>query len=427
MPYMPVRKTVLKPDLFTFKGFNNSNNYAPGELFDMKNLSSDGFPFTKVRLPREVITTLTSPQALGSTDNKLYYVDGTNFKYDGVTKGTVTAGPKSFAELNGNIMILPDKKYYNYDTGTFGTIATIPDIDYIAVWNNRAWGIKGTNVYASKLGVFNAWTTFDGLDSDSYATDVADRGDFTGIENYQGHLVFHKNDMMYEVYGSKPSNFNIVESDKVGAVNNKSIITVNNTLYYLSNNGVYAYGGGYSDPISLNINTKYVSAVSGTDKRKLYMNVYDGSKYVLYVLDTIKNLWHKEDEIHVIDFARIDNTVYALVSTGEILKFNSETSTEKVAWELITQENDLAMFEKKNITKINIKVKLGLGSEMSVFVKQDSDVFNVVSSHIGDGGYKTISIPVKPGRLDMFQIKISGKGPAEIQHIQTYVQIGSDR
>ena len=95
-----------------------------------------------------------------SVGNKLCWVDGTKFVYDGVVKGTVTAGKKSMAEYFGIILIFPDKKYYNYNTDTFGTIPNCPDIKYICVHNNRAFGVGGNGFYASKLGDPLTWNYF---------------------------------------------------------------------------------------------------------------------------------------------------------------------------------------------------------------------------------------------------------------------------
>ena len=41
-------------------------------------------------------------------------IDGTDFYYDGTKKGTVKKGKKSVIDFNGNIVIFPDKKYYDY-------------------------------------------------------------------------------------------------------------------------------------------------------------------------------------------------------------------------------------------------------------------------------------------------------------------------
>jgi hypothetical protein len=57
---------------------------------------------------------------------------------------------------------------------------------------------------------------FDGLADDSYAVNVASSGDFTAAVSYLGYPIFFKEDKVYKVYGSKPSDYQVMSSASLG-------------------------------------------------------------------------------------------------------------------------------------------------------------------------------------------------------------------
>ena len=92
------------------------------------NLCSDYHPLLATRQRRMLYKTLQAPGGLFCWD-KLCWVDGTTFYYDGAAKGTVTAGQKTFTALGVYIVIFPDKAYYNTAADEFGNLE--------ATWDRR--------------------------------------------------------------------------------------------------------------------------------------------------------------------------------------------------------------------------------------------------------------------------------------------------
>ena len=121
--------------------------------------------------------------------------------------------------------------------------------------------------------------------------DVASPGEFKGCIEYQNHVIALKENYHHELYGQKPSNFTVIEVSKTGTTENNSLVEVNSILYMLNRQGVFRYGGGQASNISLNLNENYVSGVSGTNGRFLYMSLYNGENYNLYVFDSLSQLW----------------------------------------------------------------------------------------------------------------------------------------
>ena len=121
LPALNPTRNKSTPQIIRFGGINRSMLWANGEMRDSKGLSSALFPALSQRAGREKLAGYTSPTAIFAK-GKLCVVDGTDFKYDGAVKGTVTAGEKLFAAVNTKIVIFPDKKYYDTAAGVFGDL-----------------------------------------------------------------------------------------------------------------------------------------------------------------------------------------------------------------------------------------------------------------------------------------------------------------
>lgn len=121
LPSMAYADGIRKYKQTEFGGYNHTLAAQDGELWDMQNMSSDLYPLLSPRKPRYLLRTLTAPNGFFAKDG-LYWVDGTGFYADGTKRGTVTSGRKQFAAIGAHIVILPDKAYYNRDTGVFGSM-----------------------------------------------------------------------------------------------------------------------------------------------------------------------------------------------------------------------------------------------------------------------------------------------------------------
>lgn len=430
LPIARYNSRKAKDVTLRFLGYNNNPVINHGEIPSMFNMSSDNFPCASPRKPREKIHKLNEPYNLFAA-KYLAWIDGTNFVYNNVIKGTVTPGRKSLVEFNGRIIIFPDNKYYDFITDTFESFGTgtypeagsVPDIDYACVHQNHIWGVKGNNIYVSALGKHDDWTTFEGLGTDAFATDVASPGDFTGLVEYQNHVVMFKPDYIHESYGYKPP-FRILDIAKTGCIDGRSIKEVNNILYFLGRGGIiYAYSGGQPRPVSEKLNKSYISGVAGSDGRKYYISLYDGATYTLAVYDTFYDLWHLEDNLNVLQFTNLGGYLYALTAEGDILKFNS--GNEAVKWEIVTEKFTGGILEKKYAKNIGFRVDMPVGSDINIYLSIDNSPF-LLQKRYEAPCFKSFILPVRVQRADSYQIKITGTGPVKIYEMHVGMTLGGD-
>lgn len=424
LPYLQdLGNTQIAP--LVFSGLNRKEIIEDIELSDGTNLDSEMIPALSPRKPIKSLRKISTPIAFTMINNKQVYIDGTDFYFDGSKKGTVSPGHKSMVDFNGNVVIFPDKKYYDYINGVFGTFECPYEIDFATVHYNRIFGIKGSAVFASKVGDFRVWDDYSGTELDSWAADVYSPGDFTGITSYQDHVVFFKRDQIYELYGYTPSQFKIIESAKIGCIDNRSIVEVSGMLFFMSEKGVQTYSGGFPRSISEKLNLENVnSAVAIGDGRKYYVSI-DG---VTYIYDTWQETWLPYMNVDVINFGKADNDVFALSSDGNI--YQLESGDEVIEWMAITKAFDDGTFRKKSIKAIRLKAKMDIGSELLIYVKLDEKnwVLTKTIKH-NELYYKFnreifIAIPIK--RASTYQIKIVGKGRSIVYGEREFI-VGSDR
>lgn len=423
---VPAKVITKKYEQLTI-GFNGLNRLPVtnnGELTAMTNISGRYAPALYPRGSRETVRTLTSGTALFPVEDKFCWVDGTNFLYNGAVKGTVTAGKKSMVEYFGIILIFPDKKYYNYVTDTFGSIPNCPDIDFICVHNNRAFGCKGNAFYASKLNDPLTWDYFPVPyeDASSWQTNTGDPGEFTGIKVSLNQVKATKGGCLYELYGDKPSNFKLHKVVDVGCIDGDSIVEIDGVLYFLSSDGFRAYSGSVPTPISEKLNENYVSCVAGTDGRYYYASLYNGSTYNLYVCDTRNGRkWWREDNLNVAAFARIGDDLYALAG-NKIYRFNS--GNETIQWSFESERFTEWHMGKKVNNTVRIMAELEAGSQMNIYCSVDGGDYALEES-ISTAGFKSCETKIKPRRCDYFKIKVTGTGGVKVYGFGRELMLGS--
>lgn len=432
LPKLPYKTNKVKRSTIEWAGLNKKALIADNEFSSTFNLSTENYPLISPRLSRNVSYALTAGHALFAA-SKLAWVDGTNFKYDNAIKGSVTASSKSMVELSGRIVIFPDKKSYDtigdsfssFGSGTYPAAGSVPDIDYACTLDNRIWAVKGDNIYCTALGEYNNWTTFSSPSeaTDAWSVDTGTNGNFTGIASFKGANLAFKTDRVFKRFGDIPSDFQFIEISRLGCISHKSICEVNNTLFWLSPQGIVAYVGGVPEVISENLNENYISGIAGGDGRKYYISLYNGSTYSLYVYDTWNGVWLQEDNLQVKEFAYFDGFLYALATDNNIYKFNS--GIERVSWSATTKEYTEELQNKKGHSELQFRVDLEPGSTLQVYVKADNGSFALVKAYsVSD--LSSFIVPVKIRRADHFQIKLEGKGPGKVHQMTRKFYVGSE-
>ena len=319
----------------------------------------------------------------------------------------------------------------------------MPEMDFIIESNNRLWGCryglnrKGETVnelYACKLGDFKNWTCYAGISTDSYYVPVGTDGQFTGAISYLGYPLFFKENCLHTVYGNYPAEYQIQDTACRGVQkgSSKSLAMVNEVLYYKSRTGICAYSGSLPVEVSSVLGEKaYSNAIACCHKGKYYISMKDVSnnEYVLFVCDTEKGLWHKEDNLQVRAFCTVDEEIYYTDSESNVIKtmFGSGTKdTAPISWMAETGIIGCSTPDKRYISRISVKLSLDIGSSVLLSIQYDSSgVWETVSSLTGHS-LRTFTLPIRPKRCDHFKLRFDGEGDVKIFSIAKITEQGSD-
>lgn len=531
LPILRGRDMITKSKLLKFGGINHRSGARDGELYDMRNMCSNDYPLLSTRPPRRLCRALTKANGLYGW-NGLCWVDGTKFYFNGTEKGTVTDTKKSFAGIGAYIVIMPDKKYYDTETDSFGSLESewsgssltftngtlygeeakrnairatdvtwdewfrvgdavsisgctqhsennksaiireiagdtlhfyenvfvldgeeqeteytesgslkltrsVPELAYLCENENRLWGCSGNTIYASKLGDIFNWNVFDGLGTDSYAVDTGSAGDFTGAVSYLGYPTFFKENNIYKVYGSLPSNFELTSSATLGmpAGAGASTAIAGETLIFLSRTGFAAYTGGIPQPIHKSLgNEPLFDAIGGSNGRKYYVSCRTkGEQWRLLVYDTENNVWHVEDEKQVTAFAYYGGDLYFTDADGKLWMTEDSprapagsTMEDAVHWRAEFSDFTENEPNRKGAGKVQIRLELEQGAMAQVWIQYDSDgIYERVGELMTATAKRSFLLPVIPRRCDHYRIRITGIGQVKIYSIAREFTTGS--
>jgi len=315
-------------------------------------------------------------------------------------------------------------------TPTSATISRkIPDLDFLFVHENRVWGYKDKTIYASKLGDFKNWNNFDGISTDSYAVDVPTFGDFTCGISFMGYPTFFKEDGVFKIYGSRPSNYEVKYNAVQGCVCGATLALANETLFYLSRLGVMQYTGGVPTPISDPLGdliTGSFAAVGFADGYKYYLRYEDDQYGRIFTYDQRRGMWHIERHgqyyikyvfrynnrlaavsIDIPDGGSVRNTLWAVQSAG---------TPEEIDYEIQFADFDFDTFGSKYPVRLWFRYEAD--NDVDVTVVCDGDPRRGTALTLPATDKAVAYVPLSIQRCDRFALSMVGSGVLKLYAIQ---------
>lgn len=469
---MPDKKYINTMDLTDYGDIEQSYTSSDTVSFELCALDGSAYSVTTIsgdepENPQNLeywIDTSTTPHTLKqySETNAVWvsiattYVKisakniGKNFEqYDGVTISGVKDA--ALADLNNTMVIWEKADDYIVVVGLIDQVTTqtdtitvkrlMPNLDYITESGNRLWGcrygvaVNGdvvNEIYACKLGDFRNWNCFMGLSTDSYVASCGTDGPFTGAATLT-YPIFFKENCLHKVYGSQPSNFQIQATECRGVQKgcSASLAVVNETLFYKSRNDVMAYDGSLPLEASYALGGEaYSDAVAGACGNKYYISMKDSAgQWNLFVFDTARSLWHKEDHLHALALCACRGEMYAIdIDASRIATLNGSGTAyeDSVEWMAQTGEIGLESPDMKYISRLTIRMFLGVSATLKIYIQYDleSDWHFVCS--LEHTNLRSFSIPIRPRRCDHLKLKFVGEGDAKIYSITKTIEQGSE-
>lgn len=348
-----------------------------------------------------------------SNEAKNAYKQGDSLWFEGAMNGALTY------TLTGNY------------TAKIEVDSIVPHMDYVIESQNRLWGCRygeGNNgemvneIYASALGSFSDWYAYLTRSTDSYAASVGMDGHFTGAINYRGYPLFFKENVMYKIYGDYPENYQIVSDTSMGVQEgcDKSLCVLSNMLYYKSPDGIFAYDGSSVARIDAALGREYYrDVVCGGLGAKLWFSMEgeDPAHNGIYVYDTDKGVWHKEDERKVRYFARYNNDLYCIDESNNLFTVrgtDGELEADDVNFFAETGVIGYSTPDSKYVSRLALRLLIPHDGRLNIYIEYDSANVWEFKGCIEGNGLGTFTIPIVPRNCDHFRIRFEGRGACRI-------------
>ena len=324
-------------------------------------------------------------------------------------------------------------------TAAVTVMRLMPEMDFVVEQGNRLWGCKYgivdgqavNEIYACALGDFRNWNSFAGLSTDSYAAARGSDGPFTGAAACMGGVVFFKENCIYPAAGGGHQIVTVPCSGvRKGA--ERTVAVADGVVYYLGNDGVYAFDGSMPVCVSRALGDKrYTGGVAGGESGRYWLSAVDAAgETELLVYDTQKRLWHRQDDTAAVAFARWNGEMTVLCSDGRLLDTSGTLGTAETGFSWSAESGDLGLYtpEHKYLSRLELRLKAAAGSTVKAYVCYDGDnVWEQVGGVSGEVGQtRGAVLQVRPRRCGHLRLKLAGDGPCRVYSAAAVYEKGSD-
>ena len=311
----------------------------------------------------------------------------------------------------------------------------VPDLEYLTECDNRVWGCSSSEnvIYACKLGDPTNWFSYRGIAADSYAVTVGSDGPFTGAATCMGYALFFKENTLHKLYGSKPSDFQLSSLRCRGVAKGaaRSLCVINETLYYLSPDGVMAWDGSIPTKVSTALDPARLrnvkSALGGALDGRYYLHLVRGSGEAqavrLLVYDTERGLWQEED-VCSYEMAGSGGQLYlwdgkAIWAADADREENWQQAggiEDGVSFELVSGNIGLDSPEELYLSRLTLRLEAEVKSRIEVAVSYDSGAWETLAQLTADGR-RCIDVPFVPRRCGSLRFRLKGRGQLTLRSL----------
>ena len=318
----------------------------------------------------------------------------------------------------------------------------VPTLDYIVECGNRLWGCHYgpgpdgeilNEIYASKLGDPKNWDVFEGISTDSYVASRGSDGPYTGAAVLGGNPLFFKEETLEKVFPSASGahQINTVSLDGVQQGSSRSLVVIDDALYYLGRAGVMRYTGSLPVLVSPQFgDILYKEGLAGKRGKLYYIAMREQATpdMHLFILDTQTGIWNEEDcplDGYLEAMCPWDGSLYYCVD-GELWRFGTGTDSMGVHWYAETNVLGLDVAQHKYIGRINLRYALEQGATARVLIMYDNDGEWITKNRLMGTRIRSGAMCIWPKRCDTFRLRLEGTGGFTLYSLTMDRERGSD-
>ena len=143
---------------------------------------------------------------------------------------------------------------------------------------------------------------------------------------------------------------------------------------------------------------------------------------VLFVYDTVRRLWHKEDDKNIVSFARSGGNLYFLTNEAASCSLFSVQEQEghegerDFLWMCESSSFGYGSPDRKYVEAVQVRLSCEDSTQVEAFIEYDGDgVWHRIGSICGICGSKLMRI--RPERCDTFRLRFEGVGDCTIRSV----------
>jgi hypothetical protein len=326
----------------------------------------------------------------------------------------------------------------------------VPELEFICSHNNRIWGcstvvengFKKQMIYASALGnpyVYDDYSSLIG----GWTTEVECDDDWTGCAALPSTVLFFKEKKILRVLGDDPSEYAVYTSNCEGVKKGswKSLLNINDAIFYLGAHGVYIYSGSIPTRISERLGDRlYGDAVAGTDGVHYYIQMAEvdmdyarQTPYTLFVYNIMQGFWTANGESdEKFSFSQGNTLGVTYLKGGKLYMTNPANDSEGIEFEMILKplyatitgsyNRQSQVFGMKRYLKTSVRMECGDEGTYILYCKFDDGDWEEIGRRLPEtpsskkSGVDYYAIP--NNHCDKFQMRITGKGNVRLLGIQ---------
>ncbi len=329
----------------------------------------------------------------------------------------------------------------------------VPALDFATVHQGRVFGTKDGKFFASAWNDYTNWDLPTAEDVDVFhdtgawvsatQTNAYAAGEFTAVITYDDHVIGFKRNYMQMIYGTKQP-FRVVDVASVGALSQRAVCECDHVLYFVSENGVYAYAGGYperiSDPLCV---YDFSGAMLACDDRHLFLLLGRHlTDRVVYILDTVSGAWTMTASLslnHVT--AVMSSTTQAVIgmggdsTQGQLYYLLPGPSAPRYgAFSFTTDLSYVGELAEKRLKRLRLQVIHRNHSPMTpdfveIFYSKNSgeNMSLLKEFYPTEDGEYVISVQLRMTCGFGHRITVAGEGDFEIRYLQIDYEEGGQR
>ena len=449
-------RTLLR----AFGGLNEGYGCSEAEYSAGINFSSRDFPALSTRKPRRKLRTLTGLNGMYHL-NGLLTVCGKDLVYtpdDGGETVTCTDAvadsKKALVGLGTKILIFPDKVAFDTAGGSVSALGA-------------CWKAEGQSVEFAPCDAEGRTYTPTGVGREEPES-PADGQIFLKVEDEEHPWRY---DGTLEVYSAASGNWTALPLDYcritaagaqekfcqwdtvtvqgtaarqagqwealdgdcvVYAVTENSLCVLNETLYYLSPDGVMAWDGSIPTKVSAVLDASRLanvqSAVGGALDGRYYLHISRTAgtqgQTRLLVYDTERGLWHEED-VCSCDMASTGGQLYlwdgqalwAADPSRESDWQSTEGVEQQVSFELVTGDIGQDGAEQRYLSRLTLRLDAACASTVEVALSYDGGPWETVASLTAREARRSYDLPLVPRRHSTLRLRLRGKGQITLRSL----------